>query len=72
MGKQGDRKVRKQRRLEMERHRREASGNGDPGPEAFGIKLPSPVTGSTSATASTSPKSSGTASRLCIPMAHMG
>jgi hypothetical protein len=44
MGKQGDRKVRKQRRLEMERQRREASGNGDPGPEAFGITLPPPAT----------------------------
>jgi hypothetical protein len=43
MGKQGDRKARKQRAQEREQHRRQASGNREPGPEAFGIKMPPPA-----------------------------
>lgn len=43
MGKRGDRKARKQRGLDRQRQRREASSNGQPGPESFGIKMPSPA-----------------------------
>ena len=39
MGKRGDRKARKQRGLDRQRQRREASSNGQPGLECFGIKM---------------------------------
>ena len=40
MAKRGDNKAAKQRRQERERQRRQATANREPGPEAFGIKLP--------------------------------
>ena len=43
MGKRGDRKARERRGLARQRQRREASSNGQPGPESFGIKMPSPA-----------------------------
>src|SRR6201993_2235270 len=39
MGKRGDRKARERRGLARQRQRREASSNGQPGPESFGIKM---------------------------------
>lgn len=43
MAKRGDNKAAKQRRQERERQRRQATANREPGPEAFGIKLPPPA-----------------------------
>jgi hypothetical protein len=43
MAKRGDNKAAKQRRQEREKQRRQASANREPGPEAFGIKMPPPA-----------------------------
>lgn len=43
MAKRGDNKAAKQRRQEREKQRRQASADGEPGPEAFGIKMPPPA-----------------------------
>jgi hypothetical protein len=40
MAKRGDNKAAKQRRQEREKQRRQASADREPGPEAFGIKMP--------------------------------
>jgi hypothetical protein len=43
MAKRGDNKAAKQRRQEREKRRRQASADREPGPEAFGIKMPPPA-----------------------------
>ena len=43
MAKRGDRMAAKQRRQEREKQRRLTVPETDPGPEAFGIKMPSAV-----------------------------
>lgn len=43
MAKRGDNKAAKQRRQEREKQRRQASADRDPGPQAFGIKMPPPA-----------------------------
>lgn len=43
MAKRGDRTAAKRRRQERVKQRRLANPESDPGPEAFGIKMPSPA-----------------------------
>ncbi|WP_321180920.1 hypothetical protein [Mycobacterium sp. UM_WWY] len=42
MGKRSDRTAQKRRGQDRERQRRDVNANGQPGPESFGIKVPSP------------------------------